>query len=471
MKRAFFINPIRQLVTMSVSALTPSREYCAWRKGFVRDRLVLINSISAIMLFVLACLNLGIVAPAIERSGETRFIFEEYSIPFMACLVITQLLGLLLNLSFLCRHRTLSDKQTFLAFLGYSGAVLVLPQIQHMVISRTMLDLTGWSIFFMMQAVLIPVQWRWHLISQLILLGLTSLSFWLGFPFVGISDAIEVQIYFLFIVVMLCLVGVTNLGLYLYERLLIREFELRQQLQLFLHAVSHDLRNPVTGTLMLLQNLPQQDGKFVIEPDTLLQVTESHKRQLALINSLLEAHNQDIQGVVLQPQLLHLADLTDSLIDELYPFAQQVEGALNSFVSHDLPRFYADPLQLRRVYENLITNALQYNRSGVCVCLNATVQGAYLYCTVSDDGQGIRGLEDPTQAKTWGNLRASASIFERYNRGRDRRRPLHLGLGLYICRQIIEAHQGQIGVESVLGKGTTFWFTLPLTNSLKTRMK
>jgi two-component system sensor histidine kinase/response regulator len=106
----------------------------------------------------------------------------------------------------------------------------------------------------------------------------------------------------------------------------------------------------------------------------------------------------------------------------------------------------------------MVTNALQYNRPGLCITLNARLQGNYLYCTVSDNGQGIGHLDrDGTTSLT-----LQHRVFDRYSRGLNRRQPLHLGLGLYICQQIIEAHGGQIGVDSHPQKGTTFWFTLPL---------
>jgi signal transduction histidine kinase len=108
----------------------------------------------------------------------------------------------------------------------------------------------------------------------------------------------------------------------------------------------------------------------------------------------------------------------------------------------------ADPLQLRRVFENLLTNALNHNPPGLILTLQATVEEEMVHCTVADNGVGM-------------NPEACDHLFERYVRG-SRARSTGIGLGLYLCRQIITAHGGQIGAISAPGAGATFWFTLPL---------
>ncbi|HEY9735540.1 MAG TPA: HAMP domain-containing sensor histidine kinase [Trichocoleus sp.] len=433
----------------TAAAVPLSKEYRAWRQQFVCDRIRLAIWISMALLAILALLNLGLILPALNRSGEQDPSLNSDRILFSLCILAAQELGLLLNLLFLRRRGAL--QHSHLAFLGFSAAVLLVPQVQHMLIGETALDLFDWIVFFMLQAVLIPVKWRWHLIVQMSLLSLTLFSV-LGLDFdpPSLPDPMQGPIYTFVVVLAACIFFVADLGVYLYERLLIREFELRQQLQLFLHAVSHDLRNPVTGTLMLLKNLHRDDqGQITLSQPVINQVIDSQERQLQLIHSLLEVHSQEIRGIQLQRQPLPLAPLVQAIAQDLQPLAYQVQATVTSLVPSDLPPAMADPLQLRRVYENMVANALQYNRPGVCIHLNAQVRGNGLYCSVSDNGQGIGQAE-------------SRQIFERYSRGVNRRQPMHLGLGLYICRQIIEAHGGRIGVQSEPGQGTTFWFTLPL---------
>ena len=212
------------------------------------------------------------------------------------------------------------------------------------------------------------------------------------------------------------------------------------------------------GTLMLLRNLSAQDGKVWMDQTVVDQMIVGHERQLKLINLLLETHGQDMGGIVLHREAISLRNLMDIAILDWRPMLNQMQDTVQLLIAADLPLAMVGPLQVWRVYDNIISNALQYNRPRLDITLNAIQQGNYLHCTISDDGQGIRtlGAEDAT------SISHKHRIFARYSRGIHHRQPLHLGLGLYICQQIIEAHGGKIGVESELNQGTTFWFTLPL---------
>jgi signal transduction histidine kinase len=166
----------------------------------------------------------------------------------------------------------------------------------------------------------------------------------------------------------------------------------------------------------------------------------------------------------------------NSIITDFQPFFGQAQTTLTQVISPDLPLVNADPLHLRRVYENLISNALRYNRPGLHLTFSAeviegkqkgkgsrrrrifhpkansqnlTAKSQWVRCTVSDNGVGM------TQQQC-------DRLFELYTRGPDRRQSLSLGLGLYMCRQFIPAHDGEIGVISSPGHGSTFWFTLPV---------
>ena len=235
-----------------------------------------------------------------------------------------------------------------------------------------------------------------------------------------------------------------------------------EAVQLFLHAVSHDLRNPVTGGLMVLKSLLAEadanEGKTVLSRSVLQRMIQSHDRQLMLINSLLETHANEISGIVLQRQPVPLRSLVEQLAAEWEPLLQAERATLENLVPAALPPVDADPNQLYRVYENLIANALKHNPPGLTLTLTAEAiapdpqQPPIIQCRVTDNGVGI----PPEELDT---------MFDRYKRGNRTRRSVSLGLGLYLCRQLITAHGGEIGVNSQPAHGASFWFTLPIATS------
>ncbi|MEH2265722.1 sensor histidine kinase [Nostoc sp.] len=244
-------------------------------------------------------------------------------------------------------------------------------------------------------------------------------------------------------------------GKLLYYEGLIEDITQRKQteaeLRVFFHAVSHDLRNPVLGTLMVLRNLlARPEENISISRSILERMIQSSDRQLNLINSLMEAHLGEIQGVILQRQPVQLLTVVEAAIADLEPLLEQNQAQLTNLVSADLPLVNADPTQLWRVFSNLIVNALKHNAPGLLLTINATREGEMIYCTVSDNGVGI-------------SQQQSDRLFDLYFRGANIRNSVSLGLGLYLCKQIINAHGGEIGVNSALDAGATFWFTFPIS--------
>ncbi|MBW4520585.1 MAG: PAS domain S-box protein [Scytolyngbya sp. HA4215-MV1] len=225
--------------------------------------------------------------------------------------------------------------------------------------------------------------------------------------------------------------------------------ELSQVKEDFLHAVSHDLRTPVMGLALVLQNLHKKTSESVtISKSMLERMMQSIDRQLMMINSLLEAHSSEVSGVVLKHEQVQLTQLISTIVADLEPLMAQNQATFKNLLPANLPVLIADPAQLRRVFENLITNALKHNPPGLVVTLQVNVEKDKLRCLVQDNGIGMNAAE-------------CESLFDRYARGSRARRSAGLGLGLYLCRQIINAHSGEIGVISSPQAGATFWFTLP----------
>lgn len=253
---------------------------------------------------------------------------------------------------------------------------------------------------------------------------------------------------------------VQSLNAELEQKVLDRTAELRQKMQQleelskaqddFLHAVSHDLRTPLMGMGLVLKNLQSQSGETIAFPRSAIDLmVQSCDRQLTMLNSLLEVHSADVKGIALHPQPSDIGALVAAIVADMAPLLLANRAVLINQVPPHLPPLSIDAEQLRRVFENLITNALQHNPPGLALTIIAQSEGDVLRCVVQDNGVGMSDVE-------------SRSLFDRYVRGDQTRRSAGIGLGLYLCRQIILAHGGQIGVTSHPGKGATFWFTLPL---------
>lgn len=226
--------------------------------------------------------------------------------------------------------------------------------------------------------------------------------------------------------------------------------ELSQAKDEFLHAVSHDLRTPMMGMRLVLQNLQKKAGDpLLLARSVLDRMVQSLDRQLALIQGLLDTHISDIQGLPMQHEAVNLGTLVAAIVDDLMPLLMEKQAELINQVPTSLPPAAADPAQIRRVLENLLTNALQHNPPGLQITLNAVLEDHQIRCLVADNGVGI-----PQDA--------GDALFDRYRRGNPSSYRTGIGLGLYLCKQIVTAHGGQIGVSSSPGAGATFWFTLPL---------
>jgi two-component system sensor histidine kinase/response regulator len=222
-------------------------------------------------------------------------------------------------------------------------------------------------------------------------------------------------------------------------------------LRVYIHAVSHDLRNPVAGMVMVLNSLLEQhsapeQGEIPVTQSMIERMASSCDRQLNLINSLVETSDSSLQTIQLNLESISLYQFTQKIKAEWQPILKKNQVDLNLQVSDELPRIQGDAHQLWRVYDNLISNGIKYNPPGLTLTLSAELVSSenqppeWIKCTVADDGVGI----DPAEAP---------GLFQLYQRGQNVGKIKGLGLGLYLCRQIIQAHGGEIGVQTEPNQG------------------
>jgi len=217
-------------------------------------------------------------------------------------------------------------------------------------------------------------------------------------------------------------------------------------LEQFAYVASHDLQEPLRAVVGFLQLLQQNyQGRFEARADEFIRhAVEGATRMRTLINDLLEYSRVSTRGGAFTP--------TDcpSVVQQVLANLKVAIEESGAVVTHDsLPTVLADATQLLQVFQNLLSNALKF-RGDQPPAIHIGVEphdGAWRFA-IRDNGIGI----EPQYA---------ARVFEIFQRLHTRREYPGTGIGLALCKKIVERHGGRIWVESELGKGAMFAFTLP----------
>jgi signal transduction histidine kinase len=233
-----------------------------------------------------------------------------------------------------------------------------------------------------------------------------------------------------------------------------RERELEQARRDLVAAVSHDLRTPLASTRALIEALA--DGVAAdqrTESRYLCSASRELEHLSRLVDDLFELARIDAGLLQLSLEEASLHDLISDTISSFQPQAEQQGVRLEGEIVGDVDPVLANPPRLQRVLHNLVSNALRHTPADGAVTLRATREGEEARVEVSDTGEGITAEDVPR-------------VFERSFRSEQSRTRSErgdapgAGLGLAIARGIVEAHGGTMDVESDLGRGSRFCFTL-----------
>ena len=227
--------------------------------------------------------------------------------------------------------------------------------------------------------------------------------------------------------------------------------QLENTRQEFVANVSHELRTPLSLIKGFVETLREGAKNDPAVAERFLEKIERHTDRLTfLIEDLLTLSKLQSGQTVLNLQRVALREAVQRTLDDLQARAAEKHSTLDNQVSTGL-HARADAERLQQVLSNLVDNAIKYGRAGGRVTLGARVlDGARVELSVRDDGPGI-----PPDSRE--------RVFERFYRV-DKARSREqggTGLGLAIVKHIVQAHGGEVRVESEMGRGTTFFFTLP----------
>lgn len=228
--------------------------------------------------------------------------------------------------------------------------------------------------------------------------------------------------------------------------------DLQRQKDELLSIVAHDLRTPlvaIQGFSQLLQvsgkagQLGEKQREYV---ERILQAVRAMNQ---LVDDLLTARSLEKQKLPLRPRPVDLASFVETHVEFQRETARQKEVEIDIELPGGEGRARFDPDRMGQVLGNLVQNAVQHTSSGGRVGVRFAREGERLRCEVTDQGQGIDAELLPR-------------LFRRFTRG-----PISeisgtgYGLGLFICRELVHLHGGEIGAENLSTGGTRFWFEIP----------
>ena len=222
------------------------------------------------------------------------------------------------------------------------------------------------------------------------------------------------------------------------------------ELENFASIAAHDIRSPLarisTAASMLKENLSKDlsdSNKKLLDICT-RQITRLNQ----MISSLYKCSKVESQAI-----LNKKVDLNKVIKDlKTFELASSLENSQGNMITVIRPHeVYADEVQIRELFLNLIGNGIKFSRNGTrpeIKIRSFEAQDHMIRIEVEDNGIGIK--EENTK-----------KIFDMFSRPHGSNKYEGLGIGLALCKKIVERHGGQIGVKSTFGKGSTFWFTLP----------
>ncbi len=217
----------------------------------------------------------------------------------------------------------------------------------------------------------------------------------------------------------------------------------------FLSSMSHELRTPLNAILGFAQLLDTGDSLNDEQHDFVNEIMQAGQHLLALVNEVLDLSKIESGKLDLLIETVVCADLAEHCMPLLRPLATKFAINININGLGNLA-FRADRIRLKQVMLNLLTNAIKYNRPGGLVWLHVMAgRGGRKRLAISDTGLGIATDKLPMLFQPFNRLGAEAGTIE------------GTGIGLVICQRIVEMMGGEMGVESQLGKGSTFWIELP----------
>jgi GAF domain-containing protein/signal transduction histidine kinase len=217
----------------------------------------------------------------------------------------------------------------------------------------------------------------------------------------------------------------------------------------FLATLTHDLRSPINAEQKTLEVILSKRLGTSLEgyAEYLDDMYKTNEELLRIVNNILSVYHYEEGKFELKPEEIDIAELINTSVNVMKPLAHDQGSEIQTEIQPDLPSVIVDRDEILRVMTNLISNAIKHNTKETTINISAKRINNEVQVCIVDNGKGI-----PEEEKK--------NIFQRYP---TTKRKIGTGLGLYLSKQIIDAHGGKIWFNSEDGKGTAFYFTVPMS--------
>jgi len=220
------------------------------------------------------------------------------------------------------------------------------------------------------------------------------------------------------------------------------------------HMIIHDLRTPLTSVIVGMETVELMGELNADQREMLALALNGGATLLGMINDLLDVEKMESGAMTLDFSTIEPAELVNSALGQVASLAAGKSLLLDAHIAPDTPDFPGDEGKLRRVLVNLIGNAIKFTPANGTISVGVNRDADTVVFSVRDTGEGI-----PPEA--------FGRIFEKFGQVEGRRggRAMSTGLGLTFCKLAVEAHGGEMSVESEIGQGSTFRFGVPIAQA------